>query len=225
MRFETCAARAYASSLKLVSMCSDFAESRLDKMYRKACENDGAYFASGDDEDVDEDELDELEQQPIGDQSEGNPCLDFLEEMQNEHALLEKEDEPMAEDATQPPETQKDNEFDLNGVPDKEQLQSLLDKPNALEPFGLECSRSPQQGDKGAELPSTLAEALDLPGSDLFNHLFRLIIRLRSARGGIDVGQIKNARNVRRASKNLSWHQYHVCNVLQKQFMIIYEYL
>ena len=56
-------------------------------------------------------------------------------------------------------------------------------------------------------LPSTLKEAMDAGGCR-FNALFRLSVKLRSSKGGCDVPWVPNARNARRSSKKLNWHQH-----------------
>ena len=84
-----------------------------------------------------------------------------------------------------------------------------MEKPASLEPFRSECSRSPKNPEKDNLLPTTLRAALAMRDQgDLFNHLFRLNLKLRSTKGGIDTGLIQNARSCRRASTNLNWHQF-----------------
>ena len=54
--------------------------------------------------------------------------------------------------------------------------------------------------------PSCFVEALDDSG-DEWNSLFRLLVKMRSAPGGVDTRFIANARHMRRSSGNLNWHQ------------------
>ena len=59
-------------------------------------------------------------------------------------------------------------------------------------------------------LPRTLLEAMSGTACR-WNSMFRLAVRLRSAKGGIDTRWIPNARNVRRTSTKLNWYQCLCC--------------
>ena len=91
-------------------------------------------------------------------------------------------------------------------ISDASQLRQLLETVNAAEPFGHETALSPDRRGKGDTMPSTLAEALRTKGC-VFNALFRLSVRLRSTKGGMDVSWIPNAKNIRKAAKGLNWFQ------------------
>ena len=95
---------------------------------------------------------------------------------------------------------------EFSSLPDSDQLMHLILKPNVMEPFRSEASRSPKDGKDIDGLPDTLREALTL-SSCPFTSLRRLAIRLRTGRGGADTAFLKNARNCRRASKSLNWYQ------------------
>ena len=102
--------------------------------------------------------------------------------------------------------SRKAAEYDFKEVSDAEQLRNLLEQANMAEPFGGEAARSPHRAEKGNELPSTLAEALRTKGC-MFNALYRLALRLRSSKGGMDTGFLPNALNCRRAARTLTWYQ------------------
>ena len=177
--------------------------------YNEACESD-LFLTPVDDEAVASDEEDHHEVLQ-GQDGAGAECLNFMKQVQEEQHMLANE---QVQDAN---ETEEYNESvmaecDLKSAPDREQLVHLLLKPAAMEPFRTEASHSPKDRQKADHLPSTLREALAMKDAgDVWNHLFRLNVRLRSARGGIDTGFLKNARNCRRAASNLNWHQSPSC--------------
>ena len=117
--------------------------------------------------------------------------------------LLEKDNELLGSTAM----SQKATELEFREVPDAEALRKLLEQANMAEPFGSEAARSPLRADRGNELPSTLAEALRTKGC-MFNALYRLALRLRNTKGGMDTGFLPNALNCRRAARTLNWYQY-----------------
>lgn len=128
-------------------------------------------------------------------------CGQFLDSMQGDEVADTSFFKLGEEDESAPEGTTADNY--LAGVPDRDLIEELLEKPAVLEPFGSEQARSARkrgrQGPKERTLPSTLREALTTKGC-MFNSIFRLRLRLRSLRGGLDSGFLKNGQNTRKAA-------------------------
>ena len=180
-------------------------------MYRQAV-TDGIFEAGGNfavsfdelDDDEIEDEADLLkpDEQTGEDES---AAFKLIQQVRQETAAMDPENE---EDESKD-QTGDDVDADLLGVPDAQQMRSLIEAPaDPKEPFCTEQARSPRQGDDANFLPSTLTEAMSLRG-DMMNRLFHLSVRLRCGAGGADSGFLKNPRNCRRQSKHLNWHQCH----------------
>ena len=91
-------------------------------------------------------------------------------------------------------------------IPDGPQLRHIMESGNPEEPFGCE-RQSPNRKKSGEDqIPTTLREALRMDGC-MFNALFRLALKLRSLKGGMDSGFLPNPKNARRASSGLNWYQ------------------
>eukprot|EP00435_Cladocopium_sp_Y103_P027532 s2415_g6.t2 len=166
-RFQQCCERAFAASLLLVSKCTGEKPDKLEEMYRKYC-GDDVFKVSADleaDEVMPEEEFEENPDQGQGPPPPEQECEKFLLDFasHNDATLVFKEDggEPLPK----PPS-------ELSGIPDQETLEKLMDERNPEEPFGFECAKSPKQNKRGNELPSSLREALAMPGC-MFNALMR----------------------------------------------------
>ena len=107
------------------------------------------------------------------------------------------EQEPLPEKM---PEKDEFEEF-----PDGPQLRHIMESENPQEPFGCE-RQSPNRKHGEDRVPTTLREALEMDGC-MFNALFRLALKLRSLKGGMDSGFLPNPKNARRASNGLNWYQ------------------
>lgn len=199
VRFRICCEHALSSTLALVSKCSGFKEAELEKAYRSSCEEGGFKLRSDLKPPEEEDEEAGDEQAEPEDE-----CFRFIQGLRQESAILSEESQP-AVDLDMDSECAVPDE--LKGMPDQEQMENLLDKPSVMDPFRTEQSVSPRHRVRGKEeLPTTLTDAMSMKGC-MFNALFRLSVRLRSSRGGLDTGFIANARNARKASRSLNWHQ------------------
>lgn len=198
LRFRACCSRALEASLALVSACSGINTKQLEQMYRDLCsEESGDGFLAFDGEmELDED-LDE------GGFENGDNCMGFLQQLQDETNLMKDDPEQKI------PAKQEDKMPDLEGVPDSKQLRDIVSASCPTDPFRLENSVSPKKKTDRYALPGTLLEALGMAqrGGCLFNALFRLLVFLRSSTGGADLGWVRNPRNARKASKRLNWHQ------------------
>ncbi|CAK9003093.1 ZnF_CDGSH domain-containing protein [Durusdinium trenchii] len=200
--FIACSDRALKAALALASKCSGVKEPFLEASYRKLCEYEGSFQM---DFEPEPDEMEFQAEDAVADQK--PDCLSLLTRLQEESRRVMEEahqtEEPNAPEPTQPREI----EVDLQDLPDKAELIGLCEKENVQCPFRSETSVSPKGRAKDDYLPSTLTEALQMKG-DMWNNLFRLVLRIRSTKGGCDVGFLRNARNCRRAAKTLNWHQY-----------------
>ena len=132
---------------------------------------------------------------------------DFLRQVQTETALLKD----CLDNGIEPKDTEKGpsgEDLDVGGLPDEKELRRLLSVENPSEAFRTETAKSPRGSPPHSNdhLPVTLREALEMRG-DMFNALFRLLVRLRSAKGGCDTLWLKNARSSRKSSRNLNWYQ------------------
>ena len=167
-------------------------------MYRELCDSQNGFFTDACADEVPEDVMEEDARPP-------EDCVSFLKNLQSEHQLLRDHEGAEGEAKDMPNEIHSS----IRDVPDAKQLQDVLESSSAKDPFRLESSRSPKNGMDKHSLPSTLLEALALQerGGCVFNGLFRLVVRLRSARGGSDLGWVKNPRSCCRASRGLNWHQ------------------
>lgn len=184
------------SALRLASLASGTREAVIEACYRKltADRKDGFLF---NDDVLDLDELLPSEQDEE-DGAEDEDAEKFLSCLQRESVLLDPEAPPPM------PTSQEAAALELADLPDKEQLEALIEEPETLKEIPVEPE--PRRSAPGDRMPMTLGEALQWRGCQ-FNSLFRLSVRLRSSPGGTDTPWVKNARNVRRASQNLNWHQ------------------
>ena len=189
--------------MSLVAKCSDMSVDKLEQIYRNVCakeaDNENGYFpGTGDEEIFDE----EVEDAPLPSAS----CMGFLDQVRSEAKMMQEDVEEGADDKVHFPDVL---DRQIAELPDSGHMKHIFEAESPLDPFRMECSRSPRNSIDRCSLPSTLSEALEIArkGSCLFNALIRLIIRLRSSRGGSDLGWLPNPRSSRKASKGLNWHQ------------------
>lgn len=186
-RFGECCQRALDSALKLVSRCSGYGAESLEKWYRASCQ-EGVFDHSFDDPPEEEDEDMDAAVGIVAGKVQSE-AFDLLQGIKDESDLTVEGIKEVSKASC-----------DLGDVPDREQLEELIGQgPGEASDF-----LSPKENDS---LPSTLGEALRFPGS-WWNNLFRLAVRLRSAKGGSDTFCLPNAKNCRRAAKGLNWHQF-----------------
>ena len=188
-------------------MCSGETVETLEEAYRALCASAEMLAHLGVDE-MAEDEFVERGED-VSRKSEQEHCVELLTGICEEGPQILAQGQSV-EAVVQPAH---EGPADLGSVPDREQLEKLIDKPNVLEPFGQEQARSPMRSPNTKNpsdadvLPSTLSEALSLTTGDLWNHLLRLAIRLRSAKGGMDIPFLPNPKSCRKASLGLNWQQ------------------
>ena len=201
-RFQTCCENGMKAALELASWCSKVPTEKLEKWYQDYC---AVGFWDTENDALEEDELEMGDEELACEETAKNECTEFLDALQAEtvEPSAFKVGDEQAESTEERHSETVDN--DLAGVPDREQLEELMEKPAILEPFGSEQSRS---GRKRRPLPGTLRHALANKGCRL-NSIFRLCLRLRSMRGGLDSGFLKNPQNTRRAASALNWYQPH----------------
>ena len=199
LRFKSCCQRGYKAALCLAAFCSGHTESWIEEHYKKWCENSDSITA-GEDE-MAEDEL--VEQclggeapEAEGDENQGNECQKILEQTLTETPFVDPEE------GEEPKVPDEDIELAFEKVTDKADLEKLLHASADDKDLGAENKASLRE-----KLPGTLMEAMIAPG-DRFNALWRFSLRLRTARGGVDTKWLSNARNARKASKKLNWHQH-----------------
>lgn len=200
VRFQLCCEKALESALRLAAFCSKESMESLEATYRKVCESNGDIC------DLNTLTLDDDEVGP-GDEDSAGPdlCAELLSQIPVDSSFVA--DNKKADDSMGNDEATEDVQVDLSNLPDQEQMKTLIFKENVLEPFRMETSRSPNSKVDLDHLPETLDEALRMKG-DTFNSLWRLAVRLRSARGGCDTSFLSNPKSFRKASKGLNWHQY-----------------
>ena len=179
--------------LKLCSLCSGKSEDNILKAYQAYCESGAPNL-------INEDEIEESElQEQRGHEyvfktmAADNECHEVLKCMQSETGWVDPDlqDEDMVYQSQGAP---VDPEYEK--VTCKESLDQLFENPDDAVPVASDKER----------LPSTLLEAMNVSG-DAWNALFRLAVRLRSYKGGIDTKWVANARNARRPDLKLNWHQ------------------
>eukprot|EP00435_Cladocopium_sp_Y103_P026569 s3829_g6.t1 len=193
--FCRCCERAWKASLALVSFASGIKEQLLEGTYRKMCKDEpGVFDVSENEIHQEEEEVDALEEKEE-EECEGNECLKLISCIQRETLFVDKN----FEDDLNVGEDNNTRHEDIAGG---EELKALLQE---LKPAERQDPK-PQASQSGERMPSTLLEAMQDTG-DTFNALFRLAVRLRSSKGGADLQWISNARNARRASLKLNWHQ------------------
>ena len=175
--------------MKLVALTTEILEKSLENAYRKHCSDTTSdRFMEGDFAEVD---MDEFMEQGSGvdlDEGSNDPAFDIIETVQRETIFVDPEED--------------DSVLDRAGVVDPE-LERMADKEDMMHLLAGEG----EEADEGKEdMPSTLLGAMSSKG-DVWNSLFRFVVRLRSSSGGCDVRWVPNARHVRRASSKLNWHQ------------------
>ena len=196
VRFRGCCDRALKSVLQLAAMTSGQSEASIESAYRKLCQTREDAFLFKDDE-LEEDEI--LPQDvPEENGQDDNEAEKFLGCLAQERSFLDPE-----VDSALPPEAEA-LEAEWADISNSDQFKTLLQDPESL----LECPKpvKDKEVQSGESMPWNLMDALRCKGCP-FNALFRLAVRLRSHRGGCDTPWVPKARNVRRASKNLNWHQ------------------
>lgn len=202
-RFQLCCKNAMDAALQLASFCSQESVEVLEKAYRNLCNAHDSDFFDPDVHNLDPDESSEV--QPIADVS----CSDLVSQVAIEGKfIMEDPGQEMDHEAADA------EDLEMKRIPDGEQIKKLVDKDNVMEPFRTETSRSPKgKGEQDPDfLPSTLREVFDMKcvkvdKSNIWNPLFRLAVRLRCGKGGMDSIFVRNHRSCRRASKALNWHQ------------------
>jgi len=172
-----------------VAFASGKQVAQIEASYRRCCDAQGAYFFQ--DECIDEDEGNQ-EEKP----QQGNDCEELLSCMARETCWIDPEADL--------PDLEVTKDLEMEKMPDREDLKQLLEQPDLISK--PDKAVSPKGDESGEHMPMNLEEALELPG-DTFNALFRLAVRLRSARGGCDTLWVNKGRSIRRASRRLNWHQ------------------
>lgn len=198
MRFKKCGSNALESSLVLASFCAGVDSKYLEKAYRNACET-GVFAVTPEQEEQAVEEDDEhVDRQ--------NECADFLEALHCETKTLRT---PFDEEETNNKAAAgaAEREDDLADVPDKENVEKVLDASDACQPFRTDVSPNSKDRNDPNYLPKTLQDALRIRG-DKWNALLRLCIKLRTGKGGCDTMWIKNHVSARHASRSLNWHQH-----------------
>ena len=188
LRFQECCRNALDSSLKFVSKISGVPEEELKNFYKSSC-NDPMSFG-GDDELPEEDELNEEDKNQADNANESNECLNFIQALQTEAEAANMHD--LKGDNFNAAE----EDPEMANMPDREDMEKLVGKSSANQIDATAANT----------LPSTLRDVLACPG-DFFNAIFRLAVKLRSAKGAADTGFLPNAQNCRRAARGLNWHQ------------------
>eukprot|EP00438_Fugacium_kawagutii_P028424 Skav221014 [mRNA] locus=scaffold2350:235252:241894:- [translate_table: standard] len=156
--------RGFNAALELAAFCSGKNVSSLKAAYVKWCNQPGLDSL---DLQMEEDELLDRCDPVQPDPEIANECHQVLDAIPREAQFID----PDADEETVPTEHV---ELALETVPDKEQLKELFEGP----------ASAPQRDGK-EHLPATLHEAMQSSG-DRFNALWRLILRLRTGRFGID---------------------------------------
>ncbi|CAK9004757.1 Hypothetical protein SCF082_LOCUS8319 [Durusdinium trenchii] len=175
-KFDRICQNALTSSLRLASECSGLPVQDVKQKYFTACSSAECFWDAPEDIQEEEETADNLE--------ETVDCLAFLKQLQDEQKLLADEEVATSKEAAADAQPADSFEAGFSNIPDSDQLRQLMEKPASLEPFRSECSRSPKNPEKDNLLPTTLRAALAMRDQgDLFNHLFRLNLKLRSTKG------------------------------------------
>lgn len=208
-RYQWCAKRAWESTLAFVAAVSSRSAEQLEKEYRDACED--GMFDSGNPLGSTPGQLDPDEDEDAGvppAQKSDNPCLDLLKHVAAEAKSWVGTDQKEAPEGEEPASAKPPEQADLDGVPDRRELECLTDAKNNAEPFGTEAFGSPHREKHTDDhyLPKTLSDMLTLKG-DFWNKLLRFAVHLRCSPHGIDSGFLKNPLTCRKASRKLNWHQ------------------
>lgn len=209
-RYQWCAKRAWDSTLAWVAAVCSRSVEQLEQEYKDACAN--GLFDSGNELGAapgqwDADEAEDSWQPPK--QNSENPCLDLLKHVASEAQSWVGLGEAEEPDVAEQPSAKPDHAADLDGVPDRAELECLTAAKNSEEPFGTEAFGSPQQEKHKDEnyLPKSLADVLTLKGN-FWNKLLRFAVYLRCSPHGIDSGFVRNPLTCRKASRKLNWHQH-----------------
>lgn len=185
-----CCEKALKSALALAAMCSGHTTQVLETAYRKYCA-DGVPAGFDDLLEVEEERFEQEEERGL-DEEDGNECFKLLSTLQRETMFVDPDMDP-ADVSAVPPKT------------DDMAFEKASDKANFDQIFKDKEDENPVKSK--VRLPKTLLEAMTMQGQR-WNCLWRLIVRLRSCRGGIDYRWIKNAHRVRICSAGLDWHQF-----------------
>lgn len=187
-RFQKVCERGYRAALKFAAFVSGKSEAAVESNYVKWCERGGHVTC----EDACEDEVMDFlapgilaEDHPEG----ANECLEILEALQRESVWVN----PEGEDPELP---EGDVELAFQKLPDKEVLEGMMDGTVDHDERALQAEY----------LPGTLLETMESLGCT-WNALFRLAVRLRTAKGGVDCRWVPQARRCRRGARQLNWHQ------------------
>lgn len=191
-RFNRCCERALKAALQLVAFTSEKTEKQLEAEYRKRC-NDSQDDPFGQDE-LDGDEAEEVLERAVCEEEAVDPVFNLVSTIQRETIFNDPEEE-----FGEPENRSGIDDPEIDRMADKEEFKELLKEPEVDKDDSTE-----------EELPSTLLEALQSRGCT-WNALFRFIVRLRSAPGGCDTRWVPHARQVRRTSLTLNWHQFLGC--------------
>ncbi|CAK9089946.1 Pre-mRNA-splicing factor 18, partial [Durusdinium trenchii] len=177
----SCAKRALAASLLLVSRCSDIDVQSLEKLYRTECIGD--FFDEPDmvGEDLLELSLLAKEMQDVTEADHNQ-----LKNQIDQHERDQQGD--AAEDQTEMPTAQDPDA----ALPDGQQLVDLT-------------SNLPPRSDESQNYPKTLAEALAL--DNWWSGIWQLALHLRCGPSGMDNLYLRGGEEVRYRARKLNWHQ------------------
>ena len=198
LRFQRCCEKGYRGAVQLAAFCSGHSEATVKAAYEKWCQNLPASNGSFED---DLPEAERLEQQGLDvplptDDAEDNECHKVLDTLQREAPWVDPEeggDEAQKHEGPAP-------ELAFQKVSDQEDWSRLLETTS-------QQADEREPGGEKIRLPTTLLEAMNMPG-DRFSALFRLSVRLRTFKGGVDTRWVPNARKARRTSHKLNSFQY-----------------
>lgn len=199
-----CCANALKSSLQLVSWASGVSEKVLERSYNRICQDKPTFFdVEADDGFEEEDEVDENLRKHV--EADGdNECFNLLSDLQRGTVFLEKGDgkdefEPETFEHLQEP-----------AFPEQKLLDELCDSSKVADEQEDAEIHGKVVPESDVKLPCTLLQALNEKG-DRWNALFRLCVKLRCAKGGMDHRYIGSGKNARRASARLNWFQLLGC--------------
>ena len=172
----------------MVKLTSEYTEAGLEAEYRKACQERA--FGCDDGETAADDPSEFMEDDIHCALAPKDAALTLLETIQKEATLLDQKEVPedLGLDGVDDPEFAK--------MSDADDLKRMLEDPETEE----------QNGESKEHLPHSLLEAMSVP-SCKWNALFRFAVMLRSGPGGCDTRWIPHAKNARRTSRTLNWHQ------------------
>ena len=193
LRFEKCCERGFKGALKLVSFTSSKSEDAIEAQYRKLCkektDEDGELHWE---DELAEDDPDAFLEHDLGAGAESeHAAFDLLTSIQ-QTTFVDPEQDPASVEASH------DMDPEIEKMADAQEMKLLLEEPS-----GEGVVESVEAGD---HLPSSLLQAMEDSG-DKWNSLFRFLVKMRSAPGGVDTGFIANARHMRKSSGKLNWHQ------------------